>query len=131
MYMTITRFIPANETPVKIVNFCHELEGIKSKHGSLDMIGVSKNSTKKSSRSKKPDPPVSQCRRGLKKHFCDKFEGLDKSGPCPIHPNLPHTMAQCEKLKKMIKTERSNYTKRSKTISVTFKKDSTLKEELM
>ena len=49
MYMTITRFIPANETPNKIVNFCRELEGIESEHGSLDVIGISKKSTKKSS----------------------------------------------------------------------------------
>ena len=130
MYMTITRFIPANETPVKIVNFCRELEGIESEHGSLDVIGISKKSTRRSPVSKKPDPPVAQPRRSFKKRSRDKFEGLDKSGPCPIHPNLPHTMGQCEKLKSLIEAERSNYSKRSKTKTVSFKKNSKSQEEL-
>ena len=128
--MTITRFIPANETPNKIVNFCRELEGIESEHGSLDVIGIQKKSTRKSPVLKKPDPPVAQPKRSQKKRTRDKFEGLDKSGPCPIHPNLPHTMGQCEKLKSLIETERSNYTKRSKTKTVSFKKNTKSQEEL-
>ena len=114
MYITIKGFILDNEMPVKIVNFCQELEGIESKNGSLDVIGISKNPTKKSPRFKKQDPPVAQPRQGHKKQSWDKFESLDKSGPCPIYPNMPHTMRQCKKLKKMIESERDRYSKCNK-----------------
>ena len=100
--MTITRFISANEDPASIVNFCQELEGIEQEHRSLDVIGIFKNSPKKTPKtprfSKKPDPPVTKPRRGQKKLSWNYFEELDNSGLCPIHPHLPHTMKQCKKL---------------------------------
>ena len=68
MYMTITRFIPANETPDKIVNFCQELEGIESKHGSLDVIGVHKKSTRKSSVSNINGVVSTGCKTGIHVH---------------------------------------------------------------
>ena len=66
--MTITRFISANENPASIVNFCRELEGIEQEHGNLDVIGIFKNSLKKTPKAprftKKPDPPVTKPRCG-------------------------------------------------------------------
>ena len=137
MHMTITRFISANEKPASIVNFCRELEGIEQEHGSLDVIGTFKKSPKKTPKTpsfaKKPDPPVSTPRRGQKKRSRSNFEELDDSGPCPIHPDLPHTAKQCKKLQKMIKEERNNYAKRNKSNSpkkVSFKPKPTSQQEL-
>ena len=127
MYMTITRFISANETPASIVNFCRDLEGIEAEHGSLDVIGVFKDKPKKKVKSsRKQDSPVSQPRKNLKRSR-DTFED---SAKCPIHPGANHTAAECDVMKKLISTEREKYVKKRKTQGAADKKLKTSEEQL-
>ena len=126
MYMTITRFISANETPASIVNFCRDLEGIEAEHKSLGVIGVFNDKKKKSKLSKKPDSPVYNSRKNVKRSR-ETFEG---NGKCPIHPGANHTAAECDVMKKLISQECEKYVKKRKTQGAADKKSKAGEEQL-
>ena len=95
MQMTLTRFVPMDRTPPKLVAFCRELEGIEAEHGSLDVIGVYNNrGAPRVPRRDRTDRRST--RKGKRKQGAtesDSKPNLDI--PCPFHPNGKHTLREC------------------------------------
>lgn len=107
VHMTLSQFKCNEKTPKEILDFCREIEGIESEHGSLAVAGVRDNrkpqttkTSTKTSRKRKRDSEQN-----------DSFD-TNKRGKkyCPIHGYCAHSAEQCTSLKDTIAKGKRQYT---------------------
>ena len=118
--MTLSQFICIKKSIKDILEFCKEIEGLESEHGSLAIAGVPNTKT---------TPSVPKSNRDSRKRKRKSTSGYktdvsdSKSDKyCPIHGYGSHTAEECILLKTAISNGKKSYLSRKKQFKPNDKK---------